>query len=61
MGLTEYEPGTAFPGVVGRRPEESAYQAAFPFTGTLHTVTIDLSGDLITDSGAEMRIAMARQ
>ncbi len=31
------------------------------FTGTLHTVTVDLSGDLITDTEAEMRMAMARQ
>jgi hypothetical protein len=27
----------------------------------LNTVTIDLSGDLITNTEAEMRIAMARQ
>ena len=32
-----------------------------PFTGTLHTVTVDLSGDLITDTEGEMRMAMARQ
>ena len=37
------------------------YQAPFPFTGTLHTVTVDLSGDLITDTDAEMRMAMGRQ
>jgi arylsulfatase len=37
------------------------YQPPFRFTGTLNTVTIDLSGDLITDTEAEMRIAMARQ
>jgi arylsulfatase len=37
------------------------YQAPFPFTGTLHTVTVDLSGDLITDTESEMRMAMARQ
>jgi hypothetical protein len=37
------------------------YQAPFPFTGVLHTVTIDLSGDLITDTDSEMRMAMARQ
>jgi len=37
------------------------YRAPFLFTGTLHTVTVDLSGDLITDTEAEMRIAMARQ
>ena len=37
------------------------YQAPFRFTGTLHTVTVDLSGDLTTDTEAEMRMAMARQ
>ena len=37
------------------------YQSPFRFTGTLHTVAIDLSGDLITDAEAEIRIAMARQ
>jgi arylsulfatase len=41
------------------------YQAPFPFTGVLHTVTVDLSGDLITDTDtdtdSEMRMAMARQ
>jgi arylsulfatase len=37
------------------------YQAPFRFTGTLHTVTVDLSGDLITDTDSEMRMAMARQ
>jgi arylsulfatase len=42
-------------------PVTAAYRAPFTFTGTLHTVTIDLSGDLITDTEAEMRIAMARQ
>jgi hypothetical protein len=37
------------------------YQAPFRFTGTLHTVTVDLSGEVITDSESEMRVAMARQ
>ena len=37
------------------------YQAPFRFTGTLHTVTVDVSGDLTTDTEAEMRMAMARQ
>jgi arylsulfatase len=37
------------------------YRAPFRFTGTLHTVTVDLSGELITDSETEMRLAMARQ
>jgi hypothetical protein len=42
-------------------PVTTDYQAPFRFTGTLHTVTVDLSGDLITDSDSEMRMAMARQ
>ncbi len=37
------------------------YAAPFRFTGTLHTVTVDLSGDLITDAESEMRMAMIRQ
>ena len=37
------------------------YEAPFRFTGMLHTVTVDVSGQLITDSETEMRLAMARQ
>ncbi|MFD7938297.1 arylsulfatase [Streptomyces sp. NPDC059755] len=37
------------------------YQAPFHFTGTLHSVTVDLSGDLIVDAESEMRMHMARQ
>ncbi len=37
------------------------YQAPFRFTGVLHAVTLDLSGDLIIDTDSEMRLAMARQ
>ncbi|WTW91877.1 arylsulfatase [Streptomycetaceae bacterium NBC_01309] len=37
------------------------YQAPFRFTGTLHSVTVDLSGDLIVDAASEMRMHMARQ
>ncbi len=37
------------------------YQAPFRFTGTLHSVTVDLSGDLIVDAESEMRMHMARQ
>jgi len=36
------------------------YQAPFRFTGILRTVTVDLSGELITDSEADMWVAMAR-
>ena len=42
-------------------PVTPDYQAPFRFTGTLHSVTVDLSGDLITDTESEMRVAMARQ
>ena len=37
------------------------YEGTFRFTGTLHSVTVDLSGELITDSDAEMKLHMARQ
>jgi arylsulfatase len=37
------------------------YEAPFRFTGTLHSVTVDLSGELIVDTEAELRLAMARQ
>jgi arylsulfatase len=40
-------------------PEE--YSDAFPFTGTIKRVTLDLSGELIPDTEAELKIAMARQ
>ena len=42
-------------------PVDPDYPAPFRFTGVLHQVTVDLSGDLITDSEAELRVAMARQ
>jgi hypothetical protein len=37
------------------------YQAPFRFTGTLDSVTVDLSGEFITDTEAEVRVVMARQ
>ena len=37
------------------------YDAPFRFTGTLHTVTVDLSGELIHDPEAELKMHMARQ
>jgi arylsulfatase len=42
-------------------PVDPDYPVPFRFTGVLHQVTVDLSGDLITDSEAELRVAMARQ
>jgi arylsulfatase A-like enzyme len=37
------------------------YASPFKFTGTLHTVTVDVSGELIIDPEAELRAHMARQ
>ena len=43
------------------RPSPTTTRVPFRFTGTLHTVTIDISGELITDSESEFRLAMARR
>src|SRR5512135_987721 len=37
------------------------YSSPFKFTGKIYSVTVDVSGDLIRDSEAEMRLVMARQ
>ena len=40
---------------------EDVYKSPFTFTGTLHSVTIDVSGDLIEDDEATLRRMMAQQ
>ena len=42
-------------------PVWDKYKPPFKFTGTLYGVTVDVSGELIKDTDAEMRMAMARQ
>jgi len=42
-------------------PVTDKYAAPFPFSGTIHSVTVDVSGELIVDTEAEMRAIMARQ
>jgi arylsulfatase A-like enzyme len=42
-------------------PVTPEYSSPFRFTGTLQSVTVNVSGDLIDDSESEMRMAMARQ
>ena len=42
-------------------PVAPDYPSPFRFTGTLRKVTVDVSGELITDTESEMRVAMARQ
>ncbi|MGY1809986.1 arylsulfatase [Blastococcus sp. SYSU D00669] len=54
-------PGSLTCGADPGSPVTPDYRAPFRFTGTLHTVTVDVSGELITDSDSGMRLAMARQ
>ena len=42
-------------------PATAAYQGPFPFTGTLYNVVVDVSGDLIKDDDAAMKMTLARQ
>ncbi len=37
------------------------YKAPLAFTGTLESVVVDVSGKLISDDEAEMRMHLARQ
>jgi hypothetical protein len=40
-------------------PVTPDYKAPFKFTETIHGMTVDVSGDLIRDTGAEIRKIMA--
>jgi arylsulfatase A-like enzyme len=42
-------------------PVTPDYQSPFRFTGTIHQVTLDISGDLIRDTEAELRHIMSLQ
>ncbi len=42
-------------------PVTDEYKPPYAFTGTLYSVTFDVSGELIKDTEAEMRAVMARQ
>jgi arylsulfatase len=42
-------------------PVTPKYRPPFPFTGTIRRVTVDARGELMRDTEAEMRVAMARQ
>jgi arylsulfatase len=56
-----FNPGGLTCGANPGLPVTPDYVSPFRFTGTLYSVTVDLSGDLITDTESEMRMAMARQ
>ena len=50
--------------VCGRHPGSpvtEAYGPPFEFTGTIDSVVVDVSGDLIEDTEAQIRMVMARQ
>jgi hypothetical protein len=57
MGLLE----SAYCGRAPGSPITPDVQPPFEFTGTLYSVTLDVSGELIKDSAAELKVAMARQ
>jgi arylsulfatase len=42
-------------------PVWDKYAAPFKFTGKLHSVTVDVSGELIKDDAAELKMILARQ
>jgi len=57
LGLTGGITVGADPGA----PVAPFYKSPFEFTGTVHSVTFDVSGDVIQDEEAEMRRILARQ
>jgi arylsulfatase A-like enzyme len=56
-----FNPGGLSCGSNPGAPIVTDYQSPFRFTGLLRSVTVDVSGELIIDSEAEMRMAMSRQ
>ena len=56
-----FNPGALTCGANPGSPVTPDYDGPFTFTGTLHSVTIDVSGELIHDPEAEIRAVMARQ
>ena len=56
-----FDPGGMSCGANPGSPVTPDYRSPFRFTGTLHSVTVDLSGDLIVDAESEVRAALSRQ
>jgi hypothetical protein len=56
-----FNPGGLTCGANPGSPVVPDYRSPFRFTGSLRSVTVDLSGDLISDTEGEMRMAMSRQ
>ncbi len=56
-----FNPGSLTCGANPGSPVTPDYEGPFTFTGTLHSVTLDVSGELIHDPEAELRAHLARQ
>jgi arylsulfatase len=56
-----FNPGSLTCGANPGSPVTPEYEGPFTFTGTLHGVTLDVSGELIHDPEAELRVHLARQ
>ncbi|HET6849538.1 MAG TPA: arylsulfatase [Gaiellales bacterium] len=56
-----FNPGALTCGANPGSPVSPEYEGPFTFTGTLHSVTLDVSGELIHDAEAELRVHLARQ
>jgi hypothetical protein len=56
-----FNPGALTCGANPGSPVTPDYEGPFAFTGTLHSVTLDVSGELIHDPEAELRVHLARQ
>jgi arylsulfatase len=54
-------PGAFTCGANPGSPVTPDYDSPYRFSGTIHTVTVDVSGELIHDPEAELRAHMARQ
>jgi hypothetical protein len=54
-------PGPLTCGANPGSPVVDDYEGPFAFTGTINSVTVDVSGELIQDAEAELRMHMARQ
>jgi hypothetical protein len=60
--VTEYEELDGLScGFDSGAPATDGYEPPFPFTGTIHSVTYDLSGDLTPDDDAALARLMAQQ
>jgi hypothetical protein len=56
-----FNPGGVSCGHNPGSPVTPEYRSPFTFTGRLEKVVVDVSGELIVDSEAELRMHMGRQ